>query len=420
MLALLALLLPAASAEAAYPGKNGYIAFLGYTYDGTSDIYIGNETGTGRLTNSGSESEPKWSPDGTRIAFVSERDGNKNIYVMNADGSGQTRLTATPQDERWPTWSPDGKKIAFADLQNGDVVTMSPDGSNQTVVIDRGPNEVYDLSWSPKGDKFLFSQRVTNLDGTGEVYLDSAYWHDPASCYEQKWDYSFRWSPNGEKIVFVHYEDEGENEGPGCHGAFWYELHTINPDGTGEQHLWPSDSGYLEYGTAWSPDGQKVAFSDTFIGWIDVASRTREGYFLTYPVMGADPDWQPIPVNKPPDCSGVTASVGGLWPPNHQFRSVSLGGATDPDGQAVTLEVDGVTQDELVGGKPDAQNGTSADAVQLRADRDPHGDGRVYRIAFTVSDGTAQCSGSATVEVRRHKYRPALDSAPPGYDSFGP
>jgi len=66
-----------------------------------------------------------------------------------------------------------------------------------------------------------------------------------------------------------------------------------------------------------------------------------------------------------------------------------------------------------------ARPGASDDQVRLRAERDPAGDGRVYRIAFTVSDGRDDCSGVATVEVRRHKHRPAIDSAPPSYDSFG-
>src|SRR5882762_4968364 len=108
---------------------------------------------------------------------------------------------------------------------------------------------------------------------------------------------------------------------------------------------------------------------------------------------------------------------------NHRLVAITLDGATDPDGKPVTLTVDGVTQDEPVVGSGD---NTSPDAVdqgdgqlRVRAERNPHGDGRVYRIAFTASDGKGgSCSGTATVSVPRKKRKPAVDSAPPSYDSL--
>jgi hypothetical protein len=108
---------------------------------------------------------------------------------------------------------------------------------------------------------------------------------------------------------------------------------------------------------------------------------------------------------------------------NHRLVPITLDGATDPDGDPVTLAVDGVTQDEPVVGRTD---NTSPDAVdegdgqlRVRAERDPHGDGRVYRIAFTASDGHGgSCSGTATVSVPRKKRKAAIDSAPPSYDSL--
>ena len=111
-------------------------------------------------------------------------------------------------------------------------------------------------------------------------------------------------------------------------------------------------------------------------------------------------------VNSPPDCSGITASPNTLWPPNHKFHTVTLSGATDPDGDPVTLTVTGVTQDEALNGlgdgdtSPDAQAGASSNQVQVRAERSGTGDGRVYRISFTGSDGRGgTCTGTATVGV---------------------
>jgi Tol biopolymer transport system component len=89
-------------------------------------------TNVARLTNHAAfDQQPAWSPDGSKIAFVSQRDGNSEIYVMHADGSNQTRLT---DDDANPAWSPDGRKIAFAsnrgENDNWDIYVMPADGSD--------------------------------------------------------------------------------------------------------------------------------------------------------------------------------------------------------------------------------------------------------------------------------------------------
>jgi hypothetical protein len=115
-------------------------------------------------------------------------------------------------------------------------------------------------------------------------------------------------------------------------------------------------------------------------------------------------------INSPPSCAGVAPSTTKLWPPNHKLRDVTLAGATDPDGDAVTLTITGVTQDEPLDGAadghttPDATAGASGDRVRLRAERSGRGDGRVYRIAFTATDPSgASCSGTVTVSVPHDK-----------------
>ena len=123
--------------------------------------------------------------------------------------------------------------------------------------------------------------------------------------------------------------------------------------------------------------------------------------------------------NEPPRCDDVEADTPRLWPPNGKLRPVTIAGATDPEGDAVTLEITGVTQDERLGGGPDAQR-IADDRLRLRAERDARGDGRVYRIAFEATDsGGASCTGVATAMVPRHRGVPAVDSAPPSYDSVG-
>ncbi|TMI56052.1 hypothetical protein E6H18_08185, partial [Candidatus Bathyarchaeota archaeon] len=119
--------------------SNGKIAFVS-DRDGNNEIYTMNPDGTGvtRLTFdtvvSHNDLSPAWSPDGTKIAFASDRDGNYEIYTMNADGSGPTRLTISVRSDLNPAWSPDGTKIAFSTNRDGnyDIYVMNVDGSGQT------------------------------------------------------------------------------------------------------------------------------------------------------------------------------------------------------------------------------------------------------------------------------------------------
>jgi hypothetical protein len=111
-------------------------------------------------------------------------------------------------------------------------------------------------------------------------------------------------------------------------------------------------------------------------------------------------------VNRPPDCSGVRPDLRTLWPPNHKYRLITLSGATDPDGDTVTLTITGVTQDEPLNGlgdgdtSPDAKAGPASEQVFVRAERSGQRNGRVYRIAFSGSDGKGgTCTGSGTVGV---------------------
>jgi hypothetical protein len=121
--------------------------------------------------------------------------------------------------------------------------------------------------------------------------------------------------------------------------------------------------------------------------------------------------------NRPPECGTVTAAPNRLWPPNHRMRRVRLTGAHDPDGDDLTTVVTGVTQDEPVGARPTA---ILADPLLLRAERDPRGDGRVYRVSFTVTDPHgASCSGVAAVGVPRDHRRIAVDSGG-AFDSLAP
>ncbi len=128
--------------------------------------------------------------------------------------------------------------------------------------------------------------------------------------------------------------------------------------------------------------------------------------------------------NRAPSCAGVSSSVTELWPPNHAMRLIVLGGATDPDGDALTYTITSVRQDEPVNAAGDGSTGPDAQlasggAVWLRAERAGGGDGRVYTVGYRVSDGTAACTGSVRVSVPHSAKSGAILTPGPGYNSLG-
>jgi TolB protein len=171
------------------------IAFNSSRPDELPSIYLMRSDGSEvkRLTTIEGE-YPAWSPDGTQLAFMSAQPGasgsnpNYDIYVVHADGSGLRQLTTAPGEDGWPAWSPDGKKIAFASGrddhgQSGDIGpffdlwVMNADGSEQTRFT-QGFAQF--LAWSPDGAKIVFSGEcsgyglcVMNADGSGVTQLIS-------------------------------------------------------------------------------------------------------------------------------------------------------------------------------------------------------------------------------------------------------
>ena len=157
---LLLVVLALATCGSPPPPATGHIAFMS-PRDGNLEIYVMNADGSNPVNlthNRSSDSGPAWSPDGKRIAFTSVRGGNYEIYVMNADGADQTNLTDNRAIDDEPAWSPDGKCIAFQsnrysrgenwDEYPWEICIMNADGSGQTRLT-RDPAGDVSPAWSP-------------------------------------------------------------------------------------------------------------------------------------------------------------------------------------------------------------------------------------------------------------------------------
>lgn len=247
--------------------------------DGSIQIYVMNSDGSEqtRLTYSGaSDDYPRWSPDGTKILFQSDRDnpetGFADVYVMNADGSGQTRLTTDTNDDSAAVWSPDGTKIAFQSARNGvsyQVYVMNADGSRQMNISNSGANDTQP-SWSPGGMKIAFaSDRV-------EADFSSVYLMNTDGSNQTRLTFSgngFRdeqpaWSPNGTKLAFTSTRDsivetwqETDDDGAIVTKSALHinkEIYVMNADGTNQTRFTNDLSN--DDSPNWSPDGTRIIF----------------------------------------------------------------------------------------------------------------------------------------------------------------
>ncbi len=270
---------PAPPAETG--GRNGRIAFSS-DRDGNWEIYAMNADGSGatRLTNnSASDRAPSWSPDGRRVAFNSNRDGNNEIYAMNADGSGATRLTNNSADDWGPSWSPDGRRIAFSSNRNGnyEIYAMNADGSGVARLTNR-PNDEYRPRWSPDGGKITFYSY--HGDNNREIYAMDADGSDVVRLTNNSaHDLLMSWSPDGRRVVFL------------SNRAGNYEIYTMNPDGSGVVRL--TNNSANEWYPSWSPDGRRIAFSSNRSGNWEIYAMNSDGSGVARLAANSGRDWDP-------------------------------------------------------------------------------------------------------------------------------
>lgn len=156
------------------------------------------------------EESPRWSPNGKRIAWVSTRHGNQEIYTADAAGKDIQRLTREPGRDNNPSWSPDGKRIAFASDRGGnfDIYVMNADGSKvRRLTKQRGLD--YWPAWSPDGKRIAFT---SNRDGNYEIYVMNADGSEVRNLTRHEGQDNFAaWSPDGKRIAFISDRDGGHD-----------------------------------------------------------------------------------------------------------------------------------------------------------------------------------------------------------------
>jgi Tol biopolymer transport system component len=303
VMAVLLLTLVAAEkpAEAAFPGKNGKIAFV---RDG--GIWTVNPDGSDQTFLSAGGA-PAWSPDGSKIVFERSED----VWTMNADGSNQINLTNHPEIDADPAWSPDGSEIVFVSNRHWpynqpygtDLYIMNADGSDPTRVphnnISHDPwgNVWYRNAapaWSPNGTKIVFEMHfeTIHLDYLAYLYSVDVDGSDLASISDT-FAYDPAWSPDGAKIAFTQTGLFGDEKG---------SIYIMNADGSNRTEF--NSPSALNYDPAWSPDGSKIAFvfyegyqegDNNYDVVVTNADGSNPTNITNSPTSEYDPDWQPLP-----------------------------------------------------------------------------------------------------------------------------
>lgn len=241
------------ASDALYPTFSPDGRKVAYQIDYT--LYVVNVDGTGKQKLTDNAAVPGWSPDGRQITFTSSEGGSPDIWVINVDGSGKRQLTVAESQDGAAQWSPDGKKIVFMSDREGSspgdyhLYVMNPDGSQQTrVTRNRAEiNNNISNAWSPDGRQLTFTGYVApgqeqvfvvNADGTSERQLTS---FGGGGAVRPSW------SPDGKRLAFA-----GDEE------SYW-SAYTINVDGTNQQTVVGLGTipGYM----LWAPNGTRLILS---------------------------------------------------------------------------------------------------------------------------------------------------------------
>lgn len=306
---------PGEPGSEAIPGGPGRIAYIKQNLQtGSFHLHIVDPDGKNPINlnpidDLASYSGQSWSPNGTQLAFISNRSGNaiQNIFLMNADGSNIRSVVENSTNEFAASWSPDGQKILFQTIRSDstaqDIYVINIDGSGEQVLINTDMEEQLPV-WSPDGTKFAYQAGhrgrgidiyVANADGTGAMRLTDGNGTLHASP---------AWSPDGTQIAFESNRHQPPPTGTRTPLA-QYEIYVMNQDGSNMRRLTSSQPLEAVRNPTWSPDGKQIAFefhtysTELITGFSTIKVMNADGsnvYSIPdLPIGARFPRWSPVP-----------------------------------------------------------------------------------------------------------------------------
>jgi Tol biopolymer transport system component len=288
-----------APAGAAFHGRNGLIAWSKIFFSRDAEIFVMAPDGSHQrpLTNNDrTDFDPAWSADGSKLAYSSSG-ADADVWVINADGTGEHDVSNDPDGpDIQPAWSSDGSMIAFI-KQNFDGTSalwvMDADGSNQKRLTDAETINIHP-NWSPDGTKIAFA---SDRDGNLELYtiFPNGGGLTRLTFTANQQDDNPNWSPDGSRLAF----DSCVSPTYPCPGSPNYEIFSMRSDGSGRHRLTNDPS--IDWNPAWSPNGAQIVFrSDRSPDGTELWKMDANGSNVVQLTIGpyqggVDPDWQPRP-----------------------------------------------------------------------------------------------------------------------------
>ncbi len=230
-----------------FPPAVGRILFVS-NRNGQNNLYIASPDGSQieQLTvNIAEDSAPRLSPDGTRIAFVSTVNNNADIYILDLFSKALTRVTDSPEKDSSPTWSPDGRQLAFESFRDGnfEIYIANIDGSNPYRLTNDPAADTTPV-WSPTSNEIAF---VSNRFGNADIFLTNPAGQIFTLTTSPAPDNAPAWSPNGNLLAYQTFSSDLSN------------LCIIGRDGLNHRCI---TNNFAQYSPpVWSPDGAWLASS---------------------------------------------------------------------------------------------------------------------------------------------------------------